>query len=73
MEKIIAMENGGQSNVRTLYHGTGNIAADSITLGNFDDRYFSSGAFGYGGYFAEDPNYSVSYTKGENVKNIFIC
>ncbi len=60
--EIIKLENNGQLNEKLLIHGTKPDGADGIVSGNFDNRYYSYGAFGYGAYFAEDPNYSNGFT-----------
>jgi len=42
----------------TLLHGTSKEGADGIIKSSFDDRFFSDGLYGYGAYFADDPNKS---------------
>ncbi|CAF3296765.1 unnamed protein product [Rotaria sp. Silwood2] len=48
---------------RCLFHGTNTDAIQGITDYGFDDRYFSSsGRWGHGAYFADDPRKSHGYT-----------
>lgn len=61
-------------NERDLYHGTG--AVREILNYGFDDHYWnSSGYFGRGAYFADDPNLSAVFApeSPSGHRAIFIC
>lgn len=63
MRILIANENNGNPNEQYLFHGTKANSAKGIIDSNFDNRYFVDGAWGYGAYFADDPNKSHNYTE----------
>ena len=67
----------GDANEALLFHGTDDTVVEPILRGGFDDRFWrSSGYFGRGAYFADDPNLSVSFTKappGGGPRSIFVC
>jgi hypothetical protein len=59
---LIMSKNNGKSNMKILFHGTSPAGSIGITQGNFENSYFKDGAWGYGAYFADDPNKSHAYT-----------
>ena len=67
----------GDANEKLLFHGTDNAVVEAILRGGFDDRFWkSSGYFGRGAYFADDPNLSIKYTSspaGGGLRSIFVC
>mmetsp|Transcript_34674 Transcript_34674/g.72727 ORF Transcript_34674/g.72727 Transcript_34674/m.72727 type:complete len:1069 (-) Transcript_34674:659-3865(-) len=67
----------GNVNEKLLFHGTDDSVVEAILRGGFDDRFWkTSGYFGRGAYFADDPNLSVAFTKapaGGGPRSFFIC
>jgi hypothetical protein len=72
---MIALENNGDANEKKLFHGTTKEGADGITQGNFDNRYFSDGAWGRAAYFAEALDKSQFFAEKElgPIKTVFLC
>ncbi|CAF0898682.1 unnamed protein product [Adineta steineri] len=64
MKKIISKQcTGFNPNERLLFHGTKDDGIKGIAEDGFDDRFFiPTGAWGHGGYFADDPRKSHNYT-----------
>ncbi|CAF3477414.1 unnamed protein product [Rotaria sp. Silwood1] len=65
MKSLIAREcPGSNPNERELFHGTKPESVQGITDYGFDDRYFSSsGRWGHGAYFADNPQKSHGYAR----------
>jgi hypothetical protein len=61
--------------MKILFHGTSPAGSIGITQGNFENSYFKNGAWGFGAYFADDPNKSHGYTSPDesNERVMFIC
>jgi hypothetical protein len=64
MKKLIKKQcTGADPKEQELFHGTKGDGIDGITEDGFDDRYFNtSGMYGHGAYFADDPQKSHGYT-----------
>ena len=58
------------ANERLLFHGTSWDAADSIEKTGFDDRFWTTGSFGRGMYFADDICKSHDYPIGGDTKTM---
>jgi hypothetical protein len=69
------MERTGVVNERNLFHGTSEEGALGIWKNSFDNRYAKDGAWGYGTYFADDPNKSHSYAppNKDGIRHMLIC
>ncbi|CAF4952737.1 unnamed protein product [Rotaria sp. Silwood1] len=65
MKSLIAREcPESNPNERELFHGTKPESVQGITDYGFDDRYFSSsGRWGHGAYFADNPQKSHGYAR----------
>ena len=74
LSEIIKTENNNDFNESHLLHGTSYAGAQGIIDSGFDDRWFANGFFGFGAYFADDPNKSNGYAPAANgFQNMFIC
>ena len=63
----IARENGGNPNEMKLFHGTKEQdAIVGIPECSFDNRFFSTGIFGKGAYFADDVTKCHHYNRRKN-------
>jgi len=70
----IALENGGVSNERFLFHGTSSSTASVIIKEGFDVRVAAlTGMFGAGIYFAENSSKSDLYTGSSVTKTLILC
>lgn len=71
----IASENGGHANEKFMWHGTGNEehVRNGIAYRGFDNRFWTQGVFGFGGYFAENIDKSHYFASGHHVKLMFYC
>ena len=69
---MIEKENNGNANEKILYHGTGEEGFKGVVENGFDDRYWLSGLFGAGCYFANDIFKSLGYTKINSAGEEFI-
>eukprot|EP00047_Mylnosiga_fluctuans_P009655 m.12416 g.12416 ORF g.12416 m.12416 type:complete len:2363 (-) comp2729_c0_seq1:86-7174(-) len=64
----------GGANELELFHGTKDNAIQPILKGGFDDHFWkSTGYFGRGAYFADDPSLSAGFTEQTNPRTIFVC
>jgi hypothetical protein len=71
-----------KSREKLLFHGSANINYINILTSGFDINKSKAGSLGYGVYFAEDPNYSHSYTSSitllldsnsKKIRNMLLC
>ncbi|CAF1083299.1 unnamed protein product [Rotaria sp. Silwood1] len=64
IKQLIAKEcAGGDPNERLLFHGTSGTSIDGILNDGFDDRYWNSGKWGHGAYFAKNPAVSHGFAR----------
>ncbi|UJR07847.1 hypothetical protein I4U23_012130 [Adineta vaga] len=74
MKKLIKKQcPAANPNEQELFHGTKSTGIEGITEDGYDDRFFNtSGLYGHGAYFADDPQKSHGYTSVDSSNNTHV-